>query len=98
MRFIAALPALLILPACQSTTAEGPATPVQSAGKCAPDGLDAYAGRKATAELGAELLAKSGARTLRWGPPGGAMTMDFRDDRLTVSYDEQMLVTRASCG
>ena len=98
MRLVAALPALLILPACQSTTAEGPAAPSQSAGKCSPDGLEAYIGRTATAELGAELLAKSGARTLRWGPPGGAMTMDFRPDRLTVSYDEQMALTRASCG
>ena len=44
-------------------------------------------------------LAQSiGASTLRWGPPGSAMTMDFREDRLTVSYDEQMVVTRLNCG
>lgn len=63
-----------------------------------PEGLDTYVGRKVSAELGAELLARSGARTLRWGPPGSAMTMDFRQDRLTVSYDEAMIVTSARCG
>ena len=37
-------------------------------------------------------------RTLRWGGPGMAMTMDFRPDRLTVSYDEAMTITSARCG
>ncbi|MBU1462386.1 MAG: peptidase inhibitor I78, partial [Alphaproteobacteria bacterium] len=27
-----------------------------------------------------------------------AMTMDFRPDRLTVSYDEAMTITSARCG
>ena len=98
MRLLAALPALLMLPACQSTTAEGPATPGQSAGKCSPDGLDAFVGRKVSSELGAELLAKSGARSLRWGPPGAAMTMDFREDRLNLDIDEHGKITRAHCG
>jgi hypothetical protein len=48
--------------------------------------------------VGAQLLAASGARTLRWGAPGMAMTMDFRADRLTVSYDEGMTITSARCG
>lgn len=90
--------AALILPACTSTTSEPLATPSESTAQCKPDGLDAYAGRKVDAALGAELLAKSGARTLRWGPPRSAMTMDFRQDRLTVSYDDAMLVTSARCG
>ncbi|MBT2189364.1 I78 family peptidase inhibitor [Sphingobium nicotianae] len=98
MRFFSVLPALLGLTACATTTTQGPATPSPNAGKCTPEGLDAYVGRKASSELGAELLARSGAKTLRWGPPGSAMTMDYREDRLTISYDDQMLVTRASCG
>ena len=99
MRLSPALLALLTLPACATTGAEQPGgTPVAGSGKCSGDGLATYVGQKATAELGAELLAKSGARTLRWGPPGSAMTMDFREDRLTVSYDEQMVVTRLNCG
>jgi len=89
---------LMLLPACAATGSEGPSTPSQTGGTCKPDGLDAFTGRKVTSALGAELLAKSGARTLRWGPPGSAMTMDFREDRLTVSYDADMAVTSARCG
>ncbi len=92
------LVAALTLPACAATTGAPPATPSDSAAQCRPDGLDAYVGRKVTTELGTELLAKSGARTLRWGPPGAMMTMDFRPDRLTVAYDENMVVTGARCG
>ncbi|MBN8832657.1 MAG: peptidase inhibitor I78 [Sphingomonadales bacterium] len=98
MRAILVLPALMILPACAATGTQGPATPSETAGNCEASGLDAYVGRKVTSKLGAELLAKSGARSLRWGAPGMAMTMDFRPDRLTVSYDEQMLLTSARCG
>lgn len=99
MRISPALVALLTLPACATTGAEPPgSTQAPGSSKCNGDALAAYVGRKATSELGAELLAKSGARTLRWGPPGSAMTMDFREDRLTVSYDEQMIIVRLACG
>jgi hypothetical protein len=98
MRAILVLPALMILSACAATGADGPAAPSEQAGNCKGDGLDTFVGRKVTSDLGAELLAKSGARSLRWGGPGMAMTMDYRPDRLTVSYDEQMLLTSARCG
>ena len=80
-----------------ATTGE-PVETVGAGGKCSNDALATYVGQKVTAALGAELLAKSGARTLRWGAPGMAMTMDYREDRLTVSYDEAMVVTSARCG
>jgi hypothetical protein len=67
-------------------------------GACRNEGLDRFVGQTASAELGAQLLAASGARTMRWGAPGMAMTMDFRADRLTVSYDERMTITSARCG
>lgn len=83
--------------ACTVTTAtEAPTT--AEAGPCRNEGLDRFLGRKVDQALGSELLKASGAKVLRWGPPGSAMTMDFRPDRLTVSYDETMAVTRASCG
>jgi hypothetical protein len=44
------------------------------------------------------MLAASGARTLRWAPPRSALTMDFRADRLTISYDDDLLITGARCG
>lgn len=87
---------LALLSAC-ATTGEPIAT-AGASGKCNSDALASYVGKEVTAELGAELLAKSGARTLRWGAPGMAMTMDYREDRLTVSYDEAMIITSARCG
>ena len=90
---------LLAMPGCMAANNDRPTTPAPAEkDQCVNDGLEAYAGRKVSAELGAELLAKSGAKSLRWGPPGAAMTMDFRPDRLTVAYDEAMLVTSARCG
>ncbi|HMO68727.1 MAG TPA: I78 family peptidase inhibitor, partial [Novosphingobium sp.] len=40
----------------------------------------------------------TGARTLRWMPPRTAVTMDYRADRLTVSYDDNRIIERISCG
>ncbi|WIA57358.1 I78 family peptidase inhibitor [Sphingobium sp. WTD-1] len=95
--------AMIFLPlaACAGTGSEGPGSAPPAAmveGPCRNDGLDRFIGQKATANLGAELLKTSGAKTLRWGAPNMAMTMDFRPDRLTVGYDDQMLVTSARCG
>ena len=65
---------------------------------CNADPVQDRLGQTASAALGAELLAATGARTLRWAPPRSAMTMDFRPDRLTVSYDDTMAIDRISCG
>lgn len=96
-----AFAALMALPlaACAGTNGAGPDTPPAAAeGPCRNEGLDAFTGQKATAETGAALLKASGAKSLRWGGPGMAMTMDYRADRLTVSYDEAMVITSARCG
>ena len=98
-----AMMAMIFLPltACAGTNGKGPdsaSPPAMAQGPCSNDGLDRFTGQKATADLGAELLKASGAKTLRWGGPDMAMTMDFRPDRLTVSYDDQMVVTSARCG
>ncbi len=95
----AALMVPLLLAACTATDGQGPATtPATAEGPCRNEGLDRFIGQTATADLGTQLLQASGARTLRWGAPGMAMTMDFRPDRLTVSYDEKMVITSARCG
>ncbi|WP_305098349.1 I78 family peptidase inhibitor [Croceibacterium aestuarii] len=56
-----------------------------------------FEGQKATTETGHNLLLATGAKTLRWVPPRTAVTMDFRPDRLTVSYDDDMVITKVSC-
>lgn len=75
-----------------------PTPPALADGPCRTEGLDRFIGQQADEATGAAMLKASGARTLRWGGPGMAMTMDFRPDRLTVSYDEAKRITEARCG
>ena len=70
----------------------------QAGGPCRSEQLNQFVGQKATAELGAKMLEVSGARILRWVAPGMAVTMDFQENRLTVMYDRDSLITQASCG
>lgn len=89
--------------ATPETVSSGPETstatpPSEPPSPCKADALDSFVGQKATEETGAKILAASGARTLRWAGPGMAVTMDYRFDRVTVSYDRDMIIERASCG
>ncbi len=45
-----------------------------------------------------EMIEASGAGAFRWAPHNGAVTMDFRPDRLTVWLDANNRVERANCG
>ncbi len=81
-------------------------------GDAAPDQADAppasmicnaaaaqyHIGHDATQAMGAAILKDSGARTLRWGPPNSAWTMDYREDRVNVRYDEKMKINGITCG
>lgn len=94
--------AVAALAAC-ATTAPPPAgdgdPPVREpAGECDASGVQGHIGQRATPEVGATLLQLTGARTLRWVPPRTAVTMDYRPDRLTVSYDDAMMIERIVCG
>lgn len=97
MRTWAFLP-LALLAACAGNGATPAIPPALSDAPCRNEGLDRFIGQKAGADIGTQLLAASGARTLRWAAPGMAMTMDFRPDRLTVGYDDKMVITSARCG
>ncbi|MEQ5788470.1 hypothetical protein J3454_11260 [Erythrobacter sp. NFXS35] len=57
-----------------------------------------HIGHDATQAMGAAILKDSGARTLRWGPPNSAWTMDYRQDRVNVRYDGQMKIVEITCG
>ena len=57
-----------------------------------------HVGHDATQAMGGAILKDSGARTLRWGPPGGAWTMDYREDRVNVRYDSGMKIAEVTCG
>lgn len=95
--------ATLALAACAATTppiADAGDDPVtrEPGASCDAGPAQGMVGAQASAASGAELLALTGARTLRWVPPRSAVTMDFRPDRLTVTYDDDMVIERIACG
>jgi hypothetical protein len=89
-----------MIAACTPVPPAEPDPPVHGgAGKpCNAAAAQSLAGRTATAELGAEALRLSGARTLRWIRPGDMVTMDYREDRLNVELDAQNRVKALRCG
>jgi hypothetical protein len=97
MRSVVGITALsMSLAGCAAGGPESTAAPPQS--QCDDSKLGGFVGQTVSAQLGARMLSASGAKILRWGPPRSAMTMDFRPDRLTVSYDDGMIVTSTRCG
>ncbi|QGL61802.1 hypothetical protein FEO87_00445 [Stenotrophomonas maltophilia] len=66
--------------------------------ECRPEALDAFTGKTADEATMKKLVADSGARNARVVKPGMAVTMDFRQDRVTVQVDAQNRIERASCG
>ena len=91
------------LAGCGATGADGPpdqgrAPLPPAAMMCSAEPVQYHVGHDATEAMGAAILKESGARTLRWGPPNSAWTMDYRQDRVNVQYDEKMKITRVSCG
>ncbi len=98
MRKIIAFAPLLVA-ACSTMAAENPRTVGETPGyACKPEGLEAFVGREPTSEVGSEILARSGARTLRWVSPGMRITMEFREDRVTVWIGTDNKIERVNCG
>ena len=91
------IPALL-LTGCTTNMAEPPVAGETPGFACRGDSLASYVGQPATTGLGAQMLRETGARHLRWVAKGMMVTMDFREDRLTVYLDAANRVERASCG
>ena len=93
------VPALLGTAACATTMDDDGRMPSRDiAGECDADDAQSMLGERATAATGAQLLRLTGATELRWVPPRTAVTMDFRANRLTVSYDDNMIIERIACG
>ena len=90
----------MVLPAC-SAAASPVEIPVRGETPgfiCRSQGLARFVGRAATPGLAAELRRASGAKTVRWVRPGSMITMDYRDDRLTVRVNARNRVIAANCG
>lgn len=96
MRGLMILAAAGLVAGCATTDAADDAAPAPMA--CNAEAAQAHVGKTALPEVGAAILKDSGARLLRWGPPRGAWTMDYRQDRVNVRYDEGMVIIGITCG
>jgi hypothetical protein len=94
-----AIAAILPLSACAASGATAESSPPPPAEMtCKADAAQTFVGQRASADTGAAILKATGARTLRWGPPRSAMTMDYRFDRVNVMYDDASTITQVTCG
>ncbi len=74
--------------------------PMDEAGgfACKAEAAAKLIGQRPSEELGQRAIDLSGARSLRWIGPGMMVTMDFREDRLNIRYNEDYRVTKIDCG
>ena len=97
MKTLAIVAALVALTACATVPADGDPPVREIEGSCRAEPGQRFIGTRATTEVGGQMLAATGATILRWVPPRTAVTMDFNPSRLTVSYDDAMVITTVSC-
>ena len=89
--------ALIALAGCAAAPAERAAID-RDAGVCDASALATLIGQQASEETGRRLMEVSRAKSLRWVPPGGMVTMDYSPQRLTVQLDGQNRIASAKCG
>jgi hypothetical protein len=86
----------LLIAAC--ATAEPPVHGETPGHECRTIGTDQFIGQTATSEVGAAILRATHSAVLRWAPPGAALTMDYRADRVTVDLGPDNRITKLHCG
>jgi hypothetical protein len=92
----AAVAAALALAACATVPADGEDRPAGDTCRAEPG--QNFIGQRASAETGAVILRATRSTRLRWVPPDTAVTTEYGFGRVTVSYDDAMILTRVSCG
>lgn len=84
----------LLAPLAAACTTMAP--PVSGAA-CSTESLARYTGLPANQATAAQMMRETGKTALRWVMPGMMVTMEYREDRLTVYVDAANRVERASC-
>ena len=90
------VPALLA--ACSTAPAATPVHGVTPGPKCDAADTARFIGQPGTSAAGAAIKRATKAAVLRWAPPGVMLTMDFREDRVTVYLGPDKKVTKVNCG
>lgn len=102
-----ALAGATLLGACATanapTESPGPPRPTPIHGvtpghQCQTGGTDRFIGQPGTSESGAAIMRATKAAVLRWAPPGYMLTMDYREDRVTVHLGPDYKITKVACG
>ena len=65
---------------------------------CNADGTAGFIGQTASQESGNAIIQATHAAVLRWAAPGVMLTMDFRQDRVTVRTGPDGRITAINCG
>jgi hypothetical protein len=65
---------------------------------CTTAGTDRFVGQQGTSANADAILRASNAAVLRWSPPNTMLTMDYRQDRVTIWLDEANKITKIRCG
>lgn len=95
-KLLFAIPVLLT--ACATAPTETPVHGVTPGHTCSSKSTSQFIGQAAGEESGNAILRASNAATLRWAPPEVMLTMDFREDRVTVRTGPDGKITAISCG
>ena len=66
--------------------------------RCEAKAAEFAIGKKASPELLDQARAKSGAQNARFLKPTDMITLEYRSDRLNLNTDNNLVVTRVSCG
>jgi hypothetical protein len=88
-----------VLVAGCSTAPAGPVVHGVTPGhRCVARGTDHFIGQPGNSDTGAAIRNETHAAVLRWAPPGYMLTMDYREDRVTVRLSPDRKVTAINCG
>lgn len=68
------------------------------ASPCVAEPAQQYIGQTVGQAAGNTIMAATGAKTFQWVGPNMAVTMDYRLDRVRVSYNEKRVITAIRCG
>jgi len=87
----------ILLCACSALPAD-PVHGVTPGHKCDAEGMSRFVGKTGNRATGNAIKRASHAAVLRWAPPGVMLTMDYREDRVTIYLGPDKKVTQIKCG